>query len=226
MFQESKSEAESHRLVGGALCLDFANTLNGHKRPAGHEYLKNYRDLLLWCRKAGVLSDDEVAELLEESQHQAELAAHAYRRLIGLREAIFRIFDAIASGKAPPETDLVLLNEARTDALVHSQIVQSEDGFAMDWSDKSALERMAWPLTLSAAELLTSPAVHQVRQCAGEGCDWLFVDTSRNHLRRWCSMDECGNRAKSQRFAKREAQRSAGRKHQEEIYGNLLSRPK
>jgi predicted RNA-binding Zn ribbon-like protein len=47
--------------------------------------------------------------------------------------------------------------------------------------------------------MLASPQVLLVRSCAGANCDWLFVDTSRNHLRRWCSMDECGNLAKMQR---------------------------
>jgi len=34
-------------------------------------------------------------------------------------------------------------------------------------------------------------------------CAWLFLDTSRNHSRRFCSMDECGNRAKQRRHYQR-----------------------
>ncbi|WP_443691321.1 CGNR zinc finger domain-containing protein [Pseudomonas sp.] len=39
--------------------------------------------------------------------------------------------------------------------------------------------------------------VAKIKQC--EGCTWLFIDTSKNHRRRWCSMATCGNRAKAQR---------------------------
>jgi predicted RNA-binding Zn ribbon-like protein len=48
-----------------------------------------------------------------------------------------------------------------------------------------------------------------VKQCAGEGCGWLFLDTSRNHLRRWCTMDECGNRAKMRRRYERVRNRTS-----------------
>jgi predicted RNA-binding Zn ribbon-like protein len=42
-----------------------------------------------------------------------------------------------------------------------------------------------------------------VGECEGEGCSWLFLDTSRNRSRRWCSMEDCGNRAKARRHYER-----------------------
>jgi predicted RNA-binding Zn ribbon-like protein len=42
--------------------------------------------------------------------------------------------------------------------------------------------------------------VARVRECAGEDCGALFLDTSRPGTRRWCSMDTCGNRAKKSTF--------------------------
>jgi predicted RNA-binding Zn ribbon-like protein len=208
-MDEVHSEAEALRLIGGVLCLDFANTLNGHSRAVGHEYLKDYRDLVIWCRKAGVLSLGQAERLLQEKVSQPEKEAKAYRRLIRLRETIYRIFAAIAHSQSPESPDLADLNDARMDALAHSSIVQTRLGFVLDWVEPLALKRIAWPLVLSAADLLTSGEASQVRQCAGEGCDWLFLDTSRNHLRRWCSMDECGNRAKSRRFAQRKRNQQA-----------------
>jgi predicted RNA-binding Zn ribbon-like protein len=49
-------------------------------------------------------------------------------------------------------------------------------------------------------DLLTSEALTRVRRCSGETCSWLFVDNSRNRMRRWCDMQVCGNRAKVRRF--------------------------
>src|SRR6185437_2042854 len=59
------------------------------------------------------------------------------------------------------------------------------------------LAAAAW----SAGELLTSPALHRVRACAGAGCGWLFLDPTGR--RRWCVMATCGNREKARRFAAR-----------------------
>ena len=66
---------------------------------------------------------------------------------------------------------------------------------------------MLWPVAHSAAELLISDDLDRVKQCADDrGCGWLFVDTSRNRSRRWCSMESCGNRAKVQRHRHKEAE--------------------
>jgi predicted RNA-binding Zn ribbon-like protein len=202
-MDEIESEAATHRLIGGALCLDMANTLNGHGKPGGHEYLKDYRDLAVWCRRAGILTDRDAERLIAEAARRPAQAAAAFERAIALRETIYRIFSAIARGAPPGPADLAALNEARSEALAHSHIVPTAGGFAVDWRAKTALDWVLWPIALSAAELLTSANRDHVRACAGQGCDWLFLDTSRNHKRRWCSMDECGNRSKARRFYSR-----------------------
>ncbi len=198
------SEAATHKLIGGHLCLDFANTINGHNRATPHEYLRDYPDLAVWSRRAGLLTDAEAERLLRLADEDARKAASIYRQAIDLRETIFRIFSALALSRSPKAADIAALNEARWEALNHSTISTRAGSYVMDWTDKSALNRMLWPIVLSAAELLTSPQLSRVRECAGDRCDWLFIDTSRNHLRRWCSMAECGNRSKSQRFLARQ----------------------
>jgi predicted RNA-binding Zn ribbon-like protein len=51
------------------------------------------------------------------------------------------------------------------------------------------------------ADLLTSPRLHRVGRCEGVGdCGWLFLDTTKNGSRRWCSMAGCGSRAKMRRY--------------------------
>jgi predicted RNA-binding Zn ribbon-like protein len=42
-----------------------------------------------------------------------------------------------------------------------------------------------------------------VRVCAGEGCGWLFLDTSRNGRRIWCESGDCGNRERVRRHLAR-----------------------
>jgi len=54
-----------------------------------------------------------------------------------------------------------------------------------------------------AAGLLTSEKLDRVEECADDRCGWLFLDVSRNRSRRWCAMEDCGNRAKARRHYKR-----------------------
>jgi predicted RNA-binding Zn ribbon-like protein len=58
-------------------------------------------------------------------------------------------------------------------------------------------------LVLRTDELLRSPDAARVHRCAGRGCAWLFVDTTRNHSRRWCRTDDCGNRERARRHYRR-----------------------
>lgn len=203
-----KSDAEIHHLIAGALCLDFANTLNGHGKTPAHEYLSSYRDLVLWSRHAGILSDGDAESLIRKATRQPNETLAVFHRAIALRETLFRFFCAIAHGNAPHHADLEALNSARLEAFSHSHIDRAAKGFALDWDDRMALDRMVWQIAISAAELLTSDHLERVRQCSGDTCDWLFVDNSRNHLRRWCSMDQCGNRAKVRRFFARKRRRA------------------
>jgi predicted RNA-binding Zn ribbon-like protein len=58
--------------------------------------------------------------------------------------------------------------------------------------------------TLDARQLKTCPLDEG-------GCGWLFLDRSRNSSRRWCSMEDCGARAKARRLtARRRGARAAG----------------
>ena len=62
---------------------------------------------------------------------------------------------------------------------------------------------MLWPIIRSSADLLVSDELELVKICDNDECRWLFLDTSRNHRRRWCDMKVCGNRAKVRRFRAR-----------------------
>ncbi|HLZ08734.1 MAG TPA: CGNR zinc finger domain-containing protein, partial [Chloroflexota bacterium] len=68
------------------------------------------------------------------------------------------------------------------------------------------LESPLWPVVLAAANLLASPDAARLRVCADADCGWFFVDRSRNGLRRWCSMADCGTKEKSRRRAARARQ--------------------
>lgn len=43
-----------------------------------------------------------------------------------------------------------------------------------------------------------------LKQCAGDDCNAVFYDRSKNHSGRWCSMSTCGNRAKVRAWRERQ----------------------
>ncbi len=200
------TDPKTLQVKSGWLCLDFANTADWHASEHPQEQLNSYVDFAEWAREVGLLSDRQAGRLKREAEQRADDAAVVLNRAIALREALYRIFSAMAHGLAPKTADLDILNGAITEALTRSRIVQVADGFAWGWNDAGdALDQMLWPVARSAADLLTEPdQLSRVGKCADDrGCGWLFVDTSRNRSRRWCDIKDCGNRAKQRRHYQR-----------------------
>jgi predicted RNA-binding Zn ribbon-like protein len=59
-------------------------------------------------------------------------------------------------------------------------------------------------LALHALDLVQTMPLDRLRRCDDDGCGWLFLDSTRNHSRRWCSSGDCGNRDRARRhYARR-----------------------
>lgn len=196
--------------VGGAVALDFANTVGGTHTAPSHEHLVAYPDLVDFARTAGTISPTQGRRLLDAAERQPTRAAAVLRRAIGLREAIWRVFDAFANKTRADAADLATIHEEELAALRHARIEQTGSGVEYRWSDEPSLDRPLWDLARSAADLLRSADdLSRVRECGSATCEWLFIDRSRNHTRRWCDMADCGNRAKQRRLRDRQARRPA-----------------
>ena len=194
---EYNTHAGNLRLVGGQLCLDFANTANKHGRADMKEYLADYGALVAWAQHAGVLGVVDAGQLLIEAR--PAVTADALRRARELRDALYRLFSTIAAGDRIDPDDVVLFNAALARLPRQARLTTTPGGIDWNWGAADRSEGVIWPVIWSAAELLTSPKRALIRECKGHECTWLFLDTSRNHSRRWCSMEDCGNRAKAQR---------------------------
>jgi predicted RNA-binding Zn ribbon-like protein len=203
-MDDTETRADTLKLLGGRLSLDFANTADWHATDQPIEFLTSYAELVAWSRHLGILTKAEAQRLLEgAARHPAEASA-VLARTIALREAVYRLYSSIAHGLAPQASDLAIFNAELSAALAHSRLVPTAEGFAWDWpGDEHALDQMLWPVVHDAAELLTSEELKRVGQCIDDRCGWLFLDLSRNRSRRWCSMKDCGNRAKARRHYQR-----------------------
>ena len=195
----------SSKLVAGELCLDFANTADWHASRRPRETLTSYETLLAWAVRAGVLPAEDAARLGWEAARHPVAAVAALRQALALREAIYRVATSMVSRQAPLPADVEKLDHALAGTLQHRRLAVGPDGPAWTWNhDGRALERVVWPVALSAGDLFTSDRRERIGQCADDrGCGWLFLDTTKNHSRKWCAMDDCGNRAKAQRHYRR-----------------------
>lgn len=190
-------------LVGGRLCLDFCNTVDDRAgRPL--EHLADYADLVSWSVLAGILNAEEALRMRRAARRSPTEVPAVLGRALGLREAIHEVVLAAAQSRLADSAALETLNGELGRAMARSQVLPTDAGFTWVWADGGrALDSMLWPIARSAADLLTGGDVVAVRECAGRGCGWLFIDTSRNRTRRWCDMRTCGNRAKARRHHER-----------------------
>ncbi|MBV9645330.1 MAG: ABATE domain-containing protein [Verrucomicrobia bacterium] len=187
------------------LCIRFVNTVAWRLRRPREERLAAPGALILWFGEKGFGSQRYLGHLAASWQEEPQLAAELYAKAIQLREAIYDALRARIEGRPPKADDLTVLNEclARSAGGIEIALTDNDMGWRLASLDADPLDLLR-PIAVSAADLMTGPRAHKVRQCSDDrGCGWLFVDESRARNRRWCSMGDCGNRAKASRHRAR-----------------------
>jgi predicted RNA-binding Zn ribbon-like protein len=192
---------------GGRLCLDFANTVNGRLTGSPDDLLATVDDLAAWGCRMGLLSEANARTLVEAASANPRAAGLAHARAIALREHLYGVFVAIATGAHPPAGQVRSLMDTYRATLANAELVAGAPGGPWRWQpivadDPLQLDWLVWPVIHSTLDVLTSADLLRLRRCAGadRGCAGLFVDDTRNGIRRWCSMDGCGSRAKMRRM--------------------------
>lgn len=201
--------------VGGALCLDFANTVEPRGGtpdtdlstvPDLRDDLNDGYDVIAWGFQQGLYDRPRAAELWRMVD-DPPLAADLLSRALPLRDAVYRVFTSLVVDAAPAADDVAELRTTSAAALAAATWQAHLGGLDLSWPDPDpgvVLRHVG----LSALDLLRDPASARIKLCPGLGrsgtsCGWLFLDTTKNRSRRWCSMSDCGNVSKSQRQAMR-----------------------
>lgn len=181
----------------GHLALDFANTVNERTTALGPiERLPTWREVVRFALQAKLVSKAEYERLLAWGLDDPDGAEALRRQIVELREACYRTFVALARKERPSPADLDVVNEwlrrLRLDTTL--EWVWDRGPGAPDASLAHVLR--------ATRDLLTDPTRRgRLRMCdAVDECAWVFLDTSKNHSRRWCDMKQCGNRDKVRRF--------------------------
>ncbi|MEY8880855.1 CGNR zinc finger domain-containing protein [Donghicola sp. XS_ASV15] len=195
--------------VGESPALDFLNTV-AKPRSEQFEWLATGADLLDWLVAAGLATEAELAHF-RRPDCETELE-DARMQILGLREQ-FREFIEDVHGSALTATDhpfVATLNELLRRGPQYWQLMPADTSSR---EGRGYVKREVHPLGapvdlivrlgFSIASLIAEADFRYLRKCEGQGCTLFFLDVSKNHKRRWCSMEVCGNRAKAAAFRKR-----------------------
>jgi predicted RNA-binding Zn ribbon-like protein len=164
------------KIVGGDPALDLVNTVGDDRVP---DPLEDDESFAAWTARIGV--------------GRPRPGDHVEAR--ALRTVVDAVFRPLANGREPaPEA----LEELTLRAGAAIERARFGDGFALVWDDDPLSA-----LAVAALDLLRSGRLERLKAC--EDCPWLFLDLSRNHSRRWCSMEDCGTRVKMRRYRARHA---------------------
>ena len=167
----------------------------------------------------GYAPEAHLVRLLAASARRSADAAAVLDRALALREAIYRLFLALAVGDLVPREDLVTLERALGEALAQARIAEAhaDEADGADHrpnvrADDDSVREIGRSVRLDLGRRAPQPRDAALARrmvggraadllgtarrlvCASETCAWLFLDTSRNGSRRWCSMRTCGSR--------------------------------
>src|SRR6266542_5440438 len=93
-------------LSGGRLCLDLANTVSWRASGRPIERLERAEDLVRWGQQARVITRGEAGRLAAAVRHRPVRGATALAQARLVREAVYRVFSALADGQAPEGADV------------------------------------------------------------------------------------------------------------------------
>jgi predicted RNA-binding Zn ribbon-like protein len=200
---------EVFRIVGGHPALELVNTVT--PRVAGgaddeRDYLPDAGELLAWSRRTGLLDEAEAAAVGAAWGSAPGTAEQALHATVEIREAVYAL---LVQGDQPAALEVLTL---RWSAAAARSVLVPGSPVAELVVGTSPASMIPDRLVSAAVELLRTVDLRQLRACPIEegGCGWLFLDRSRNGSRVWCSMEDCGTRAKIRKLGER--RRSASSK--------------
>lgn len=196
--------------VSDHMALDFLSTRTA---PWGKEieWLSSGTDLLDWLEAAEAISGDQKKALSAQfSTAELEAACHSAR---SLREW-FRGFISSYAGNELTEFDLAELqpiNQILAQSSQYSQVSFTGEGSHVQLTTfihwRSHVDLLL-PVANAIADLVCNQNFKYIKNCEGPTCNLFYLDETKNHTRRWCTMSVCGNRAKAAAFRARKKQSS------------------
>jgi predicted RNA-binding Zn ribbon-like protein len=193
-------------LVGGHPAVDFVNTVQNWTTGDARDYLPAFADFLAWNRRVGLLWAGAAKHFQSRPAREQQAALEDAR---ALRGDLHDLFAAMANGERLPQEALDHLNTViRRTVTWRCLAADRKDAcrsLCCVWEFREApADAALGPVAWKASELLELGDTDRLKICPSDNCGWLFIDTSKNRSRTWCSMRACGNAAKVRRFRARQ----------------------
>jgi predicted RNA-binding Zn ribbon-like protein len=178
--------------IGERLWLDFVNTeIVDNGEPV--DLLRSFGDLIAWLLAAQVIDESQAKELTRGRE-----VDRAFQQAIDFRALLRASAERLADGKASiPQATLDRINDILRAPTGNMEVIRTKEGYDTRFRRhfREPADLLA-PIAESVASGLTGDDLALIKKCEGARCILFFYDTTRNHARRWCSMEACGNRAK------------------------------
>jgi predicted RNA-binding Zn ribbon-like protein len=165
------------------------------------DLLRDLDTLLTWLTAHAALDEERAVGIRRRALLQPAAAAATVVDARRVRGALRTLAEQGSSsdqvvGEAVVEINRVLGRSAGTRRLDRLD----DGGYVRAFAPTGdAFAALMIPVVESAADTLVTDDLARVRQCAAPHCHRVFIDTTKNGLRRWCDMGTCGNRAKAAR---------------------------
>ena len=182
--------------IGGHLALDFCNTAGEHLAAQPNEMLLDWELFIRWTVQVGLVASESYPELLRNPS--------PIGKIVQLREAIYRVGLAIARNDRVPQPDLLVIHRQANAS--KPAVISGRYGTRWQPDPSRASAQLRALLASEALSLFCSPRSSRIGICEGGQCGWLFLDESRGKRRRWCDMNDCGNKAKARRYYQQQHQ--------------------
>lgn len=181
--------------VGNHRCLDFINTRIVDK-GSPVDMLGDFSDLLNWMVQAQVLEDREANWELLKWNGKPE-GKDVFQQALEFRAVLLNMVERIVQEKPVKQPTIENINELLRHRLGYTQLTRLRSRFETRFHVESGSSiQLIVPLAESASDLLCHADFSLIKKCANPDCILYFYDISKNHARRWCSMNICGNRMK------------------------------
>ncbi len=199
--------AENFVLVAGQLWLDLVNT-EPFRDGRRVDLLSGFPELVRWLRATRVLTPAAARQAIARWGDTME-GERVWRAAVVLRTTLREGAERLEAGRPAGEPMIEAVNRILATRPAVTRLVRAGRGYVTrsEAIDEAAIHLLT-PIAESAAWLLAHGNPALVRRCGGEHCVLHFYDTTKNHTRRWCSMEGCGSRAKAAAYYRR--RRSSG----------------
>ena len=191
---------------GNDLCLDFVNTYIVDKGDMV-DLLGDYGDLVSWLTEAGCIDPGTAERMLELVAGES---AEILEEVREFRSQLKDMSEVISAGKSLRRSHIEPVNEMLMQDSTYSSLILIDGKARLVSHSPSTVLDPRLHIARAAAELVTNKDLSLVRKCSNPECVLYFYDESKNHRRRWCSMDRCGNRMKAALHYKRKKGGGAG----------------